>query len=159
MYIADSASSTVSDSRFELNTASDVSVSSQEFLSTSHLWHQGSILYNEGTSKFQRCTVVNSSGTFDFFQASSTLFLEFWYTDFAQSGSSTKAITASAPTVLVRNCVGLTADDDPNGGVIDCQDSSIGAYCPLAGDHCSDTIVGIDCYCYPDGVQKDPVFI
>lgn len=60
---------------------------------------------------------------------------------------------SGTPTV-VRNCLGLSANDIGTTEVVRCNLADIATYCPP--EYCSDTTIGVACYCTPDGVPTDP---
>ena len=73
------------------------------------------------------------------------------------------AIESTAP-VVIRNTQGITRADIANvSAVLRCSDSDASAYCLT--EYCSDvsspedinTLLGINCYCYPDGQTTDPL--
>ena len=79
---------------------------------------------------------------------------EFEYVTWQDNDITALEATVGSPVVM-RNCEGLTsADVHSIVTLYGCDFSAIGDYCPP--DYCFDTMLGIACYCYPDGVKVDP---
>ena len=72
-----------------------------------------------------------------------------------QDNNITALKATGASPVVINNCEGLTsADVHSSVTLYGCDYSAIGDYCLT--DYCTDTMTGIACYCYPDGVKTDP---
>lgn len=81
--------------------------------------------------------------------------------------SETIPVMSTISPVVVRNTAGLSSANIGNAVVLDCSESIVWAFCPA--EYCSDTVVssssedqgasliGISCYCYPDGEEADPL--
>jgi hypothetical protein len=77
------------------------------------------------------------------------------------SDTSIPAISSAAP-VVIRNSPGLSSSDVANASLLRCSDPEISQYC--GAQYCSavspgdgdGTLLGIRCYCDPDGVLTDP---
>ena len=78
------------------------------------------------------------------------------------SNNAPPAILSSSP-VVIRNTRGVTGADIADVPVLGCSDSDTVNYCLTV--HCSDvsssvdnsTLLGFNCYCYPDGQMTDPL--
>ena len=137
------------------------------FLNNTALEFGGIVYSSLGTTSF-----VNSDVRFSLAQAGSVTYSTHTATTGAAIsvlvdrssflGNAPPAIVSATPTVI-RNTQGLSSADITNVPVQGCADSETMDYCNDVLATCSDvlssdgvTLLGISCYCHPDGEPTDP---
>ena len=123
---------------------------------------QGAAVYSDGGDIIVRRTVVEkfqSSGSSDdssvaaFFVGGGAA-AQFDYITWRDDNTIRAVASTNDATVLVRNSAGMFETDVQDATILSCTDQAMTKYCAV--DHCSSTLVGIDCFCYPDGNKVDP---
>lgn len=164
-----------------------LSVSTSAFSTNRALTGDGGVFILEGASDFNEChfskneapsgkgalfystasvsitassitdfSIPNANFILDHEPSQESFWLELDRVSFQRNNVSAVRSTAVA---AIRNCPDLT----PHNGVdftsallIDCTSSEVGAYCS-SPDYCTNALVGIDCYCFPNGEKTDPL--